>query len=68
MIARLKAGDLVMKARSMDVPRLRWRWWSRELFQDPFMVLRPHAPGGGWFRPENWHGNEPPPGLPYIAS
>ena len=63
LFARLEAGDLVMKARRMDVPASPVEVVERGLFRNPFMVLRPHAPGGGWFRPEKWHGNEPPPGL-----
>jgi hypothetical protein len=38
----------------------------RSLFRNPFMVLRPRAPHGGWFCPEQWHGREPPQGLPWY--
>jgi hypothetical protein len=67
MIARWESGDLVMKARRMDVPTSPLEVVERGLVRNHFMVLRPHAPGGGWFRPEKWHESEPPPGLPWYC-
>jgi hypothetical protein len=65
VFARLIAGDLVMKAQRMDDPTSPSEVVKPNLYRNPFMVLRPHAPEGGWFRAENWRGNEPPPGLRY---
>jgi hypothetical protein len=62
---RIRAGDFVLKGRHMDVPTetLEPEPIKRERFLDRFMVLRPQAQDGGWFRAETWYGNEPPPGL-----
>jgi hypothetical protein len=62
--ARLGAGDLVVKARRLDASESDDpKPVKPGLLRNPFMVLRPHAPHGGWFRPEQWHGSEPPPSL-----
>jgi hypothetical protein len=65
IIDRIRAGDFMLKGRRMDVPTetLEPEPIKRERLLDRFMVLRPQAQDGGWFRPEAWHGNEPPPGL-----
>jgi len=66
LLDRLRVGDFVMKARRMDDPESPFEPVKRGLFQNPFMVLRPHAPHGGWFRAEQWHGSEPPDSLPWY--
>jgi hypothetical protein len=58
---RLRAGDLVMKGHLRDVFAL--EVVKQGLFRDPFMVLRPRASPGGWFRPEQWHSSQPPQSL-----
>jgi hypothetical protein len=66
LFARIKAGDPVAMGRRMDVSTSLAEAVELDLLGNPFMVLRPRAPGGGWFRPEQWHGSEPPLGLPWY--
>jgi hypothetical protein len=66
VVARWEAGYLMVKGRRMDDPSSPLVEVDRDLFRFPFMVLRPHAPGGGWFRSEKWRGNEPPQDLPWY--
>jgi hypothetical protein len=61
---RLRAGDLVMKGRRTDVSEYPLEVVNQGLFRNPFMMLRPRIRQGGWFRPEQWHGSEPPQSLP----
>jgi hypothetical protein len=71
LIDRLRGGDLVMKgyrtdASESDDSGSLLEPVRRTLLQNPFMVLCPRAPGGGWFRPGHSYGSEPPSGLPWY--
>src|SRR5262249_1628750 len=61
----LRDGGLVMRAHRTDgaypLEAVDPGWCHT-----PYMPCRPHAHGGGWFRPEKWRGSEPPPGLPWY--
>jgi hypothetical protein len=61
---RLRAEDLVMKGHRTDVSAYPLEVVEQGLFRNPFMMLRPRIRQGGWFRPEQWHGSEPPQSLP----
>jgi hypothetical protein len=63
---RLQAEDLVMKGHRTDVSAYPSEVVEQGLFRNPFMVLRPRASQGGWFRPEQWHGSQPPQNLPWY--
>jgi hypothetical protein len=60
---RLRDSDPVMRGHRTDLPAYPSEEVEPGLFRNHYMELRPHAPGGGWFRPEEWRGDRPPPGL-----
>ena len=61
---QFRAGDqVVVEGRRMDVSTSEVELVERGLWQNDFMVLRPHPRGGGLFVPEVWQGRQPPTTL-----
>ena len=56
-----------MRGHRQDIPAYPLEVVERGLLRNPYMALRPHAHCGGSFSPEQWHGREPPLGLPWYS-